>query len=136
VSVSERAERVGWTTRAGLPAVVAQGPTPAKALCGYVGVPEGHPLFGLMRDDERLELRVHGGVTFADDHPGAGRLEPIIEEAWAALDGMHWWIGFDAGHGFDMQRDVLGGEISTRDMPYMRDQCEQLAAQLMEIKRA
>lgn len=33
--------------------------------CGYVGVPEGHPLFGKSYDDaERFD--VHGGITFAD----------------------------------------------------------------------
>lgn len=36
------------------------------ALCGYVGVPEGHPYFGLEYDSIPGDLHVHGGVTFTN----------------------------------------------------------------------
>ncbi len=128
-------ERVGWVTGAGLPAVIARGAAPAKALCGYVGVPEGHPLHGVERIDPQLDvLDVHGAVTFAADHPGAGQLEPLIEEAWAALDGTYWWLGFDAGHSDDMPHNELGEPVRIRDTAYMRQECEQLAAQLATIR--
>lgn len=36
---------------------------PSGAWCGYVGVPEGHPLHGKCYDD--IDIEVHGGLTFA-----------------------------------------------------------------------
>lgn len=50
-------------------------------MCGYVGVPLGHPWYGNSPD-----VDVHGGVTFAemgDDNPWPKGL---------------YWIGFDTAH--------------------------------------
>lgn len=39
----------------------------AKWFCGYVEVPEDHPLFGLeYSDPEFPDFEVHGGITFTD----------------------------------------------------------------------
>jgi hypothetical protein len=72
------------------------------ALCGYVGVPEGHPWHGSGYDD--IEPHVHGGLTFA------GFCEPgVKEEAHAichtVLPGRPekvWWLGFDCVHALDL----------------------------------
>jgi hypothetical protein len=37
------------------------------SLCGYVGVTEGHPAFGLKYD--AVDVSVHGGLTFAGSCP-------------------------------------------------------------------
>ena len=51
-----------WQDEAtGLPCLIVRGP--AGALCGYVGVPEGHPAHGKDYDD--VEVSCHGGLTFA-----------------------------------------------------------------------
>ena len=62
------------------------------APCGYVRVPEGHPLFGAGIDKaEASGIAAYGGITFA------GELrDPNV-------DG--WWLGFDMGHAFDMRYD-------------------------------
>lgn len=45
----------------GLPCLIVRNPV--GALCGYVGVPNGHPAYGKDYDD--VEVDVHGGLTFA-----------------------------------------------------------------------
>jgi hypothetical protein len=85
------------------------------ALCGYVGVPQGHPWHGSdyepggwdggdLTPALRLldDVDVHGGLTYAaacedgpDGHtichvPAPGEPEPL------------WWLGFDCSHGFDL----------------------------------
>lgn len=51
--------------------------------CGYVAVPESHPLHGVSYSE--YELDVHGGVTFAGD-----------------IEGYGWCIGFDMAHYGDL----------------------------------
>jgi len=57
------------------------------SLCGYVGIPKTHTLHGKGYDD--LDIRVHGGLTYADD----------CDEDWG---GGLWWFGFDCSHGGDL----------------------------------
>lgn len=82
-----------------------------------------------------LALRVHGGVTWSDDH--VPKKEP---------DG-YWYFGFDCGHAGDynplleeMYRWIEERSISTRglwrDQQYVVSECQQLAAQLVKIKEA
>jgi hypothetical protein len=61
--------------------LVMRGPA---ALCAYIGVKEGHPLYGV--DYSRLSFDVHGGLTYAS--PGEGTLRPAG----------YWWLGWDYGH--------------------------------------
>lgn len=57
---------------------------------GYVGLPLGHPLFGLSLNEVDDLANCHGGITWAD----------------CSLPGMnpdgHWWLGFDTAHHGDM----------------------------------
>lgn len=55
-------------------------------LCGYVGLPSGHPWWGLSHD--AVPAHVHGGLTFAA-RPIAGN----------RLPAERYWLGFDCGHG-------------------------------------
>lgn len=55
-------------------------------LCGYIGIPEGHPLHGKHYDDEAVPHEVHGGWTYSEDHA------PFVE-----ADG-RWYFGFDCAH--------------------------------------
>ena len=96
-------------------------------LNGYVAVPLGHPAHG-WNTQRCCELEVHGEVTWAG--PGVGDL---------------WVIGFDCGHGFDLQPGIEGlfsrmtrlqlspampwGSVY-RDLPYVRSEVESLARQL------
>jgi hypothetical protein len=115
--------------------------------CGYVGVPEGHPLFGKSGENE---LEAHGGLTFGggfcsdedESHsichkPGPGEPDHV------------WWVGFDCAHANDLSpglqatlRDVLPecrrelyGD-TYRDLAYVQEQCRQLAEQLINASAA
>ena len=85
-----------WRDKAtGLMCLIHRGPS--GALCGYVGIPEAHPLYG--KDYEVPDVVVHGGLTYADkcmqtDDPAKGICH--IPD-----DGEHvdlWWFGFDCAH--------------------------------------
>lgn len=107
------------------------------AWCGYVGIPEGHPLYGRDYDDVD-NVDVHGGLTYA---------APCQEEAVEGHGICHipepghpdnvWWLGFDCGHAFDYQPrwpvldmpHLHDGEVY-RDLAYVQEECERLAAQL------
>lgn len=92
-----------WTTKAGLPGEIRQG----YALCGYVGVTEGHPAF--RKHYDQVDVDVHGGLTY-----GA---EPN-------KDGV-WWLGFDTAHAFD------GPQHRTDE--YVSGEVESLAEQLAKM---
>ena len=75
-----------WT-HAGMTCALRHGAF--NAPCGYVAVPEGHPLHGKGQnmDSPVHDLDVHGGVTFT------GKLRS---------DGQQrFWIGFDMAHWCD-----------------------------------
>ena len=61
-----------------------------KHLCGYVGIPNNHPLWGKNYND--VDVQVHGGLTFseADDD-----------------DKLTWWFGFDCAHAGDISPELL-----------------------------
>ena len=59
-------------------------------LCGYIGVPAGHPWDGKGYDD--IDADVHGGLTFAK--PASETLFPGTQAAW--------YVGFDCAHAGDL----------------------------------
>src|SRR6188508_661099 len=102
------------------------------ALCGYVGVPHDHPLFGFPFTGYG-HLNVHGGVTFA--------------APFAIGHHIGWLIGFDCAHCFDdmpgmlavlppeyfERRARLSKMSAYRDLAYVRAQVESLARQLSAV---
>lgn len=100
-------------------------------LCGYVGVPPGHPAYGQGYSEEALyDIHVHGGLTYAD------------ESRWEELDTLPddwWWLGFDCGHGGDIIPKMPYTAVSFagdtyRNISYVIEQCESLAEQLDALK--
>lgn len=76
-----------WTQK-GLKCKIIRNPH-LGILCGYVAVPSGHPDWG--KEEEEIDVDVHGGLTFAKQ----GGLDPRWENK------NFWWFGFDCGHAFD-----------------------------------
>lgn len=127
-------DKIQWTDEAtGLPCIIKRNDH--GSWCGYVGVPEGHKLFG--KDFMETEsLSVHGGITYTDfctkedpEHgichiPGPGEPDRV------------WWLGFDCAHAGDyvpafadtMKR--LGGKY--RNLSYVKAETARLAKQLKE----
>ena len=92
---------------------------PGGALCGYVGVPGGHPFHGVDYNtcldhgtdcEERWEHRspdsvvsVHGGLTFA---AGCAKTDDPAKHVCHILQTGRpeevWWFGFDCSHYRDL----------------------------------
>lgn len=131
--------------------------------CGYVGIPEGHPLYCLHYMDELIDLGeagdpltvlekfvVHGGITYA----GGESCYPIKSDLW--------WFGFDCSHYADLpdyesakkafsdddlimdslrvKEEIEGAyghyklaEVRTKE--YVEEQCKRLAEQLSKYKQ-
>lgn len=106
------------------------------ALCGYVGVPPGHPAHG--RRYSEVLVDCHGGLTFT------GSCEPGIDDTVGichlAEPGAPepWWLGFDCAHAGDlipsMQAYLSMSDGTYRDIEYVAEECRQLAAQLVKLK--
>lgn len=79
-------DKCQWRDEAtGLPCLIVRGPS--GALCGYVGVSEGHPAFG--KDYDSVAADVHGGLTFAGGYNRLGTYILKIE-AGISLDAAGW----------------------------------------------
>lgn len=151
-------DKAQWLDRTGLPCLAVRNRF--GNWCGYVGIPESHPLYGKDYSD-LYDLNVHGGLTFSDGcHPG-GHICHVPEPD--EPDDV-WWLGFDCGHGGDFSpgmHTLLDGlkkkaieqgekpafEIGPvpkhmrwmtreryRTLRYVQAECSDLAAQLIERK--
>ena len=99
-----------WNTKAGLPAFVMFVKNSHR--CGYVKVTRDHFLFEVDLY-ELPHFYVHGGVTFSD----------FVDDFWN--------IGFDCAHFGDK---AFGHEGVERTLDYCIEECENLAAQIEELK--
>jgi hypothetical protein len=109
------------------------------ALCGYVGVPEGHPLHGKDLQMDLNALDCHGGVTFNRACDPGGK---VCHVAQPGEPGHLWWIGFDCAHFGDLMPAHNASLASLglpqascgvyRDLEYVKNEVEGLARQLSE----
>lgn len=126
-----------WQDRAtGYPCLIHRGPS--GALCGYVGVAEGHPSF--KKDYDDVSVNVHGGLTYSDMcQPGEDESHGICHVPAAGEPDHVWWLGFDCAHYGDqcpahtMTSSIMGAGFY-RDLAYVEDQCARLAAQLKAME--
>ena len=143
----------------GLPVLAVRHPRSGH-WCGYVGVPEGHPVFGLdydaadalgpEHDDGGWRgFLVHGGLTFADtcqDDPEA-KEHGICHIPQPGESDRVWWLGFDMCHAWDrspgreaMLRSLgmpnaLQGTQKYQTLEYVQEECTKLARQLHDVRR-
>lgn len=143
-------DKVQWADEAtGLACLVVRGPH--GSLCGYVGVPNGHPWHGAMYDDvgryhpkpadfdEEWYLDVHGGLTFsAGCQHGPDPSTGICHIPGPGEPDDTWWLGFDCAHAGDLTgmawRSKLNHSMGWpgdvyRDLNFVRAECGRLAAQ-------
>jgi len=83
-------------------------------LCGYVGVPEGHPWHG--KDSGDIDAEAHGGLNYSDSCQEGPEGETICHVPAPGEPEPLWWVGFDCGHAWDISpgMDLLTREL-TRD---------------------
>jgi hypothetical protein len=131
-----------WVDEAtGLPCLIKRNGF--GALCGYVGVSEGHPWFEKEYDDVEPAPDVHGSLTYSDFcQEGDDDGHTICHIVDPGEPDRVWWVGFDCSHHCDYEparevfnpaRDFLEGYSACdqvyRDRAYVKDQCARLAAQ-------
>lgn len=101
---------------------------PSGAWCGYVGVPESHPMYG--KDMLDIEADVHGGVSYTEKCSGA-----ICHIPAPGMPDEVWWIGFDTAHYMDLSpQDNQTHEGTYKDIGYIIAECIRLAKQLKELE--
>lgn len=140
----EEPDKMQWQDEdTGLPCLIVRNQF--GTLCGYVGVPQGHPMHSKHYDDGP-DLRVHGGLTFAGSCSHGEESKSICHVPEPGEPDDVWWLGFDAGHAFDYSpgmakysrdqgRDFFDNDQFTyRNFGYMRNECAKLAKQLKEFK--
>ena len=130
-------DKIVWVDKAtGLDCMIHRGP--GGALCGYVGVSEGHPLFKRVYHD--VHAPVHGGLTFSapcseDGCEITGR--GICHDPQPGRPEHVWWFGFDCAHSFDYAPGfALYGFASPddeyRDIEYLVGEVQGLAANIKD----
>lgn len=110
------------------------------ALCGYVGVPAGHPWHG--RDWSDLGgVDVHGGLTYSDLCQDGPEGETICHVPAPGEPEPLWWLGFDCAHAWDispgMDAELVSAGLSSlrmgdehyRTAAYVKAECASLAGQ-------
>ncbi len=141
-------DKVHWVDPAtDLDCLIARGHI--GALCGYVGLTPGHPLYGLDYDDEAViaaDLSIHGGgLTFAgacsEDSRGEGY--GICHVPLPGRPADVWWLGFDCGHWNDLIPAMLAdsilfppGQIIYRDIGYVTECVTELARDLAKLEES
>lgn len=93
-------------------------------LCGYVLIPEGHPLYAttVKGDYDTPSVSVHGGLTFAGKLP----------------DREGIWLGFDCAHCGDLVPNMVGRELTMpgdtfKDQTFVFDELVELILQLNQV---
>lgn len=115
------------------------------ALCGYVGVPEGHPWHGA--DRWSIDARAHGGINYSAPCQEGPEDATVCHVPAPGEPGSLWWVGFDCSHGWDYspvlrELDALlpvplrlpVEPDKYRDIRYVRDWCGVLALQAKDIE--
>lgn len=130
-----------WTDEAtGYPCAVVRHPR-YGSLCGYVGLPEGHPLYGLdygAESDKLTEALERRKQEPVGENPSfmvlvsciTGVLKPAPDIVFKVHGGLtfsdkspdedapkdHWFFGFDCGHAWDYQPG-LDSELAKYGVP-------------------
>lgn len=144
-----------WTTAAGLPARAIR--TKFGYRCGYVGVPKSFAMYGIWADmvlaggeTPKGIFGVHGFITYSGNSwAGSSYTGEGHSTKETPGDPEYWWLGFDcsrwAPDNDGSQHDAFDYEIvmdkqgrrrrrriaRRRKLPYVIEQCEDLAQRLV-----
>lgn len=139
-------DKIQWQDEAtGLPCLIVRNTHCTGALCGYVGIAEGHPDFE--KGYDHVDVEVHGGLTFASFCTDTDDESRHICHKPAPGEPDHvWWLGFDCSHSGDLspamearhRNSVFGStlygggyEETYKPIAYVKAEVTQLAAQLL-----
>lgn len=120
-----------WTDQeTGLPCLIKRNR--AGALCGYVGVPEGHPWHGQDYTEPEPYPEVHGGLTYAAPcTEGGDEASTICHIPEPGEPDNVWWLGFDCAHSGDLcpSYERRWFQDTYKAMAYVENECATLAEQ-------
>lgn len=108
------------------------------ALCGYVGVPQGHPWHGKHYGD--VDADVHGSLTYSALCQEGPEGEAICHVPAQGEPEPLYWLGFDCAHAFDLapamdaDRRERGWSYADcgetyKTVAYVKAECARLAEQ-------
>lgn len=152
---TDEPDKIQWIdAETGLDCLIVRNPL--GALCGYVGVPPGHPLYEVDCEpayeqayERGVDLHVHGGLTFADRCAPGEPVEGICHVAASGATAEPWWLGFDTAHCGDLTPlssildeivvPMMGIQCGPsrndtyKDVAYVKHECATLAKQLADV---
>lgn len=120
----------------GLPCLIVRAGRDLGHLCGYVGVPRGHPYYEA--DYDSLPVEAHGGLTFASKCSHGAEDREICHKVEPGEPDDVWWLGFDCAHlgdispGMDRFRRRGYAEGTYKDFAFVTREVTQLAKQLAD----
>ena len=138
---------------------------PSGSWCGFVGIPEGHPLYGVAYSEPaKLPfllvlnlLRINGHAFLYREEAVKGTATPenflschggitYTSDSRGDDNDGRWWFGFDCAHAFDLmpyheasfskKPELRSTEDVYRDLEYAKTECACLAEQLKFIEDA
>lgn len=134
-------DKIQWTDEeTGLPCLIVRH-SRSGHWCGYVGVSEGSPAFGLHYDkahDLFPSYDVHGGLTYAASCQEGDESTSICHIPEPGQPDHVWWLGFDCAHSgdvspsYDLDFPRQDWE-SYKDVRYVRRETLSLARQLAAL---
>jgi len=127
-------DKVQWPDRqTGLPCLAVRHQTLGN-WCGYVGVAESHPYFRKDYDDELVDIKAHGGLTFSGLCAHDDKEHGICHNPAPGEPDRVWWFGFDCAHAYDyapgLATTIKWHEDVYRDLAYVQRECASIARQL------
>lgn len=108
----EEPDRVYWIdATTDYDCLILRSPT-SGSLCGYVGVPSGHPAYG--QDYNAVNVNVHGGLTYGARCQENGL---ICHTARSGRPDDVYWLGFDCSQAFDIMPAIKGKLLDELENP-------------------
>lgn len=139
-------DKIQWQDEeTGYPCLIHRAHKELGHLCGYVGVPHGHPAYN--KDYAAVpDIDVHGGLTFAGPcQSGPDESHGICHKPEPGEPDDIYWLGFDCAHLWDYApamvagvraRGISYGENDVyRDIAYVTSECQKLAKQLKAMEK-
>lgn len=94
-------DKLQWTDEeTGIACLVVRGP--AGALCGYVGVPDGHPWHGMHFSDVDAGEDIHRELSYSHECQGDPNGETVCHVAGDGEPDTLWWLGFHCSYAHDL----------------------------------
>jgi hypothetical protein len=129
-------DKVQWTDpRTGFACLIVRNEV--GSLCGYVGVPEGHPWHGMSCWDLSELNSIPVTLDYSNECAGDPEGPTICHVAAAGEPETLWWLGFHCSHAFDLSPALLALPIllperlfknqTYRPIEYVKATCTVLA---------